>query len=263
MKRLALILGLSLLLMPVVALADGTDSFDFSATGGTDSSWSWAGVSSPLTANTGSGITLATKDWEGNTLVTGVQLIVNGTNMTAGYTPVCGDPTFACSFLEGSQLAFTTGNATSWNGGTATFASGGTITVSPDIWGDCPEGYCFTGTFTSAQLLFSAGGNTATFVGTFVAGSLSPTLLGYLGEYGAPINPNDSTDVTGSMTVTFAVPGTISAGCSAAGEGQTPVTCYHSGDLVVEPVPEPGTLTLFGMGLLGLAGALRRKMKKA
>jgi len=32
-----------------------------------------------------------------------------------------------------------------------------------------------------------------------------------------------------------------------------------SGDIHLEPVPEPGTLALFGSGLIGMAGVLRRK----
>ena len=46
----------------------------------------------------------------------------------------------------------------------------------------------------------------------------------------------------------------------------TPVTCFYgdgvpltSGSLSLTPIPEPGTLVLFGTGLLGFAGILRRK----
>jgi hypothetical protein len=38
-------------------------------------------------------------------------------------------------------------------------------------------------------------------------------------------------------------------------------TSIASGDTNIDAVPEPGSLTLVGAGLVGLAGILRRKLK--
>ncbi len=266
MRRLALLLILSLLLLPAAALAD---SFDFSVNAGANSSWSWGGGTSALTASTGSGVSTGLTDWNGNPLVTSVQLTVNGTNLTLGY---CGGPAgVSCSFLEGSAFTFTTGNATGWDGTTATFAPGGTIAVSDDIYGDCGGYYglsgnaanCFSGTFTGTQLLASSGGGSANFTGYFVGGSLSPTLIETLYSAGA-ISLDTPTSVMGSLTLTFDISGGLSAIGGSCGPSQA--SCFHGDSLTLlgaETVPEPGTLTLLGTGLLSLAGFLRRRMNKS
>jgi len=46
--------------------------------------------------------------------------------------------------------------------------------------------------------------------------------------------------------------------CTASGTNCGPQTGFTTGT----PVPEPGTITLFGTGLIGLAGLVRRRMRR-
>ena len=141
------------------------------------------------------------------------------------------------------NLSLTSGGATGGDGGASTpftWGAGGSITIS----GLCSP--CFTGSFTAAQAGFNGTGG-MTFVGSFVEGAFDPAFqtailgvsLGYpqfAGLIHIDISP---------APVSFA----------AGGEG-----AVNSGDLNLNPVPEPGTLAMFGSGLIGLAGVLRRKL---
>jgi len=48
--------------------------------------------------------------------------------------------------------------------------------------------------------------------------------------------------------------------CTASGGGSGPQTGYASNGPITS-VPEPGTMSLFGMGLIGLAGIVRRRIR--
>jgi len=260
MKRLVLVVGLSLVLLPVAAVAQ-SDSFDFNATGGSDSSWS-AGSGGLFASSGVLGQSLVVTDANGNNPANfAIQLIANGTNMTTGFLPMCAPD--ACSFMEGSELEVLTGSLVGFTGsggiGSVATYSGGELEVTDDIYGDCPSGACFFGTFVGDPTLTVGGGNTLTFNGTFLVGTLDPILIPELAFFGAPINGNDPNLVEG--TLTFTLSGGLNS--NAVGScGVDPPPCFHSGDLIVTPVPEPGTLTLLGTGLLSLAGVLRRKLRK-
>ncbi len=167
-----------------------------------------------------------TWSWAGGV---GSQLIANSTSVQ----------------INGNALAFglsiTSGGAVSGDGSAGnpfTWGTGGNITLA-----GC-GGACFTGSFTSAQMGYNGIGG-MTFVGNFVGGNVDPALLAFLGLPALP------TQYVGLMHMDIS-PSPISF--DAGGRGTV-----GSGDIHINSVPEPGTLALFGSGLIGMAGVLRRK----
>lgn len=107
-------------------------------------------------------------------------------------------------------------------------------------------GPCFIGSITSLSLAHNASGNLA-FNADVVVGSVSPLLFVLMG---LPIPVGINLPWQGSITGTLHGNATLNGGSGTNG----------SLDMVLEPVPEPGTLALFGSGLIGIAGVVRRKI---
>ncbi len=143
--------------------------------------------------------------------------------------------------ITGSNLGsvtFTTGALTSGSlamGGT--FAAGGSFTITGNGSNGIPNGTLFSGTFSSPvswQLV------------TLANGTHNYILTGVM----------TGTTMSGFSTNGVTVQLTINTG-KGFFNGSTQIS---SGDTNIV-VPEPGTLTLLGTGLISLAGAVRRKLK--
>jgi hypothetical protein len=144
-----------------------------------------------------------------------------------GNGPVTGDlgsVTFTTSSLLSGSLATD-----------AVFNSGGSFTITGNGTNGVPYGVLFSGSFTSTvtwaySSTLSDGSEVFDISGNVSGGSTIPggsTIQGY-----AVVGSNGFTQVFGTL---------------------------GSGNTIVTIVPEPGTFALFGTGLAGLAGAVRRR----
>jgi hypothetical protein len=175
---------------------------------------------------TNSGGTLSGSS-EGLSLSGSVLIAVNGLN---GGGLITGSDLGSVSFSTG---ALTSGSLQM--GGT--FAAGGWFTIAGNGTNGVPNGTLFTGSFS--------GPVTWTLV-TLANGTHNYTLTGSVSGWNAG----------GAATQGVTVQLTINTG-KGFFNGSTTIS---SGDTNIV-VPEPGSLSLLGTGLLGLAGVIRRKLK--
>jgi hypothetical protein len=107
----------------------------------------------------------------------------------------------------------------------------------------------FTGSFQSASMTLVTGGapGQSAFSASFIAGTINPALFSFLGA--GALSP----DATGTLTATLNGTFLPSGGNSGSVAGTTL-------SLNTMGVPEPGMLTMLGVGSLALAGLRRRKL---
>jgi len=140
--------------------------------------------------------------------------------------------------ITGSDLgsvSFQTGalqSGTLQNGGT--LAAGGWFTITGNGTNGVPNGTLFSGTFS---------GPVAWNMTTLANGTHNYTLTGTLSAA-----PGSSVGVTVQLTVNTGKG--FFNGCTRISSGDTNVV-----------VPEPGSLSLLGTGLIALGGTIRRKLK--
>jgi hypothetical protein len=176
---------------------------------------------------TNSGGTL-TGSSAGMSLSGSVLIAVNGLN---GSGLVTGNDLGSVSFSTGM-----------WTSGSlqmgGTFMAGGTFIINGNGTNGVPNTVIFNGTFDGPVTwgLVTLANGTHNYT---LTGSISGTWIG------------------GSWVNGATVQLTINTG-KGFFNGSTSIA---SGDTNIDAVPEPGSLTLVGAGLVGLAGILRRKLK--
>jgi len=161
---------------------------------------------------------------------------------SAGLT-LSGSTLIAVGSITGNDLgtvAFSTGALASGNlqmGGT--FMAGGTFTITGNGTNGVHDGVIFNGSFTGPvtwTLVTTNGTNSYQLSGT-VSGTWFT---------GATLNGTTVAETMNLGTSFFVTSATL-------GKGHT--------NIVTSVVPEPGSLTLLGIGLIGLTAMVRRKLQ--
>lgn len=193
------------------------------------------------------------------------------TSTDASATPiVVNAPNAVITFGPSGTLASTSFGSGAWNT-TAAYNASGNVFLDAAAF-QIPTGISIKGanpvTWTASFSTNASSPFTMNWAWAAAAYSSSCTAMGSTSTYGSlNVQPVDTSINAGtpkacgpSITPNYLEPG-------ARGGGGSNWTGSLSGTLAVTPtpapVPEPGTLSLFGGGLLGIAGLLRRKLRNS
>lgn len=171
----------------------------------------------------------------GSSTLTSTSVLPSGTSFAAALPTGLG----SVSIVTGALISGTLGSG-------GTFSSvGSSITITANgTWGGIPAGTIYSGSFNT-DITWAQVGSAYTLSGGLF-GTASNALIAALFPSGCTGcgGPGDGALV--SLTVAGSVPFSGSAGITSGN--------------VTHVVPEPGTLALFGSGLLGIAGLIRRRL---
>jgi len=229
LKKLFLATVAVLLFVTGAALADSID-FSFTGSNHATSSWSWAGGSTTLNAQTNS----ATVGLLGgsSTPLTGNVLV----SFTSG-PGTGGSGTFVSPYTFGSSAA-------------------GSVVIDgclPGQGSGCTTVTLFSGQFNTGELAISGNSN-FNFEGANVTGTINPGVASFFGF--------KTDNVAGSLDAILACASSTN-GCTTGWSGMV-----GSGDLVLSPgsggpppIPEPSSLFLMGSGALALSAFVRSRRR--
>lgn len=239
MKRWAIpslaALAIGVLALTMSAVPARADAIDFNFQNGSISTSTGGVVTGTVTATASSNMLTVSRNISPSTSLGPFSIAGTFTFSTGTFISGTGTQTNPFTWGPGGTISVTSGSAAQTVNGTSIAANT----------------MLFSGSFTGNQTA-TFNDSVAVLIGPFVVGSVNSSLLTALGMTG-------QSGFHGSLSTNLAITAFGTNGLPSAAN-------LSSGDLTITgtaPTPEPGTLMLFGSGLLGIAGLTRRYLPKS